>query len=332
MTTTPVRPALGSEVAVGQVMVQIPGESPHRKTHRIVLVDKITRKIKDRAYVPSNDALYAPLHTEPPGYVWLYWGADYDEHGVYVPGLVDRMGIGEYLPYPPADGIQINSSPDPVNQVPHGTKWLDILSRFAHDVMAFNPSSNHLRDGSTHASGHLPPTDAAAMLKNKATYQLGRAVVGVAFHRISEWMKLDAERLAQYPVTVSDGQNWKVWLEGAIPVATGEIPHPNMSDMMAMICGDQVKEVAGLCVGAWVYLLNERISASDYDTNMNNGGEIRLPNAEWDQWRPYKYLHRVSGTRSERLDQWAEIMGWFRDAHDHYLESVSPSIEHTASN
>ena len=333
MTTPQPRPSLGSEVLQTQVMVQLSGP-PRERGHSIVLVDRITREIVSTVTMrPGHSfSLFTPTYIPLPSQAWIYWGSSHDENGVVSPVIGRNLRTGSYLHYAPTDGTPLDGSLDPVNQFAIGPKWKDILSRFAHDVMAFNPSSNHLRDGSTHASGHLPPTDAAAMLKNKATYQLGRAVVGVAFHRISEWMKLDAERLAQYPVTVSDGQNWKVWLDGAIPVATGEIPHPNMSDMMAMICGDQVKEVAGLCVGAWVYLLNERISASDYDTNMNNGGEIRLPNAEWDQWRPYKYLHRVSGTRSERLDQWAEIMGWFRDAHDHYLESVSPSIEHTASN
>ena len=329
MTTPQPRPVLGSVVAMDQVMVPIPSLDGGRRGHLLVMVDEFTRQIRDKVGMLVGDTLYPPLHATPPSHVWLYWGSSYDENGIFIPNAADSVIRGDYLPYPPADGISINSSPEPVNQLAIGPKWRDILSRFAHDVMAFNPNSNHLRDGSTHASGHLPPTDAAAMLKNKATYQLGRAVVGVAFHRVSQWMELDAERLAQYPATISDGQNWLIWQDGEIPVAEGEIPHPNMSDMMAMICGDQVKEVAGLCVGAWVYLLNERIAASDYDTNMNNGGEIRLPQAEWDTWRPYKYLHRVNGSRSERLDQWAEIMGWFRDAHDHYLASVAPAIEHS---
>ena len=231
-------------------------------------------------------------------------------------------------PYPPLDGIAIPSSPVPVNQFAHGPTWRNILSRFAHDVMAFNPSSNHLRDVGTHDTGHLPPTDAAAQLKNKSTYQLGRAAIGVAFHRIEKWMTFDAERLALYPTAVPDAENWKIWQDGEIPVAEDEIPIPNMGDMMAMICGDEVKEVAGLCVGAWVYLLNERIDASSYDSNMNRGGEIRLPNPAFHPWSPNRYLHRVTGSRSQKADQWAEIMEWFREAHDHYLASVAPSIEH----
>ena len=115
-------------------------------------------------------------------------------------------------------------------------------------------------------------------------------------HRVEQWLEFNAQRLAQYPGAVPDAENWKIWQDGTIPVAEDEIPIPNMGDMMAYICGDEVKEVEGLCVGAWVYLLNERIDASTYDSNMNSGGEI---------------------------------MGWFRDAHDHYLASVSPSVEHT---
>ena len=195
-------------------------------------------------------------------------------------------------------------------------------------MITFNSDSNHLRDEGTHTTGHLPPTDAAAQLKNKATYQLGRAVVGVAFHRVQKWMTLDAQRLALYPSAVPDAENWKIWQEGVIPVAEDEIQIPNMGDMIANICGDEVKEIAGLCVGAWVYLLNERIDASSYDSNMNSGGEIRLPNPAFRPWRPHSYLHRVTGSRSQKADQWAEIMGWFREAHDHYLASVAPAIEH----
>ena len=324
MTQPATPPPLGTIVVQGQLLGFLPGDdgtglpSAH---HLVAYMDPLSRRIRGQEVPRSGKGVPDRKLFDPrAGEVLVYWGQ------------ASRLNIirsGEYLPYPPLDGISIPSSPEPVNPYGVGPKWQDILSRFAHDVMAFNPASNHLRDVSTHASGHLPPTDAAAMLKNKATYQLGRAVVGVAFHRIEKWMTLNALQLAQYPQTVTDSQNWKVWLEGEIPVNEGEIPFPNMGDMMAMICGDEVKDVAGLCVGAWVYLLNERIDASTYDSNMNSGGEIRLPNSEWDIWRPYKYLHRVNGTPSERSDEWAEIMGWFTQAHNHYLTSVAPAINHS---
>ena len=319
-TPTPQAPALGTIVEPGQSLGVDP---PAPKTHGIIVADQQTRKISNLWSDKGDIVTITQTQSAAmrPGEVLIYWGnASYSEA---------PLTRGEYLPYPPFDGIPIRSSVDPVNQFAVGPKWQNILSRFAHDVMAFNPSSNHLRDPGTHKTGHLPPTDAAAMLKNKATYQLGRAVVGVAFHRVSKWLGFDAQQLAQYPALVPDKENWKIWQDGTIPVAEDEIQIPNMGDMMAFICGDEVKEIAGLCVGAWVYLLNERIDASSYDSNMNSGGEIRLPDATWDLWRPHTYLHRVTGTRSEKLDQWSEIMGWFTDAHDHYLESVSPSVEHT---
>ena len=293
-----------------------------------MLVDKITREVLEIGAVESDSSLSTHSRWEAPsGQAWLYWGHGYDANGDWRVGY-SSPGWGQYLPYPPADGFPISGSVEPVNQFAIGPTWKNILSRFAHDVMAFNPNSNHLRDAGTHTTGHLPPNDAASALKNKVTYQLGRAVVGVAFHRVSQWMELDAERLAQYPATVSDGQNWLIWQDGVIPVGVNEIQIPNMGDMMAMICGDAVKEVAGLCVGAWVYLLNERIDGSSYNSNLNSGGEIRFPDPVWDQWRPNRYLHSVTGTRTERSDQWDEIMGWFRDAHDHYLVNVAPAIEH----
>ena len=238
------------------------------------------------------------------------------------------LNSDHYMPYVGADRAPVGSTPDHVNQFVHGPKWLNILSRFAHDVMKFNPKSNHLREPGTHDTGHLPPTGAAAALKNEVTYQISRAIIGVSFHRVSEWMTMDAEKLVQYPNQVPDIKNWTIWQEGEIPVPEG-IPIPNLGDLMAILCGDQVKKVGGLCVGAWVYQLNARIGESSYHTNLKFGGEIRLPDMTRHTWYPHLYLHRVTGTGSQRSDQWDEIIGWFRDAHDHYLASVAPAIEHT---
>ena len=234
---------------------------------------------------------------------------------------------GQYLPYP-VNGIPVIAQPEPVNPYGIGPKWLNVISRFAHDLMEFNPHTNHLRNSGTHDSGHLPPSDAATQLKNKMTYQLGRAVVGVAWNRVKHWMTLDAEKLALQPGMVTDRESWTIWRDGRIPNHPDEIPIPNMNQMMTAICGDDVTNVQGLCIGEWVYLLNHRIDASSYDANMNSGGEIRLPDMSRETWHPNLYLHRVTGTRSERSDQWDEIMGWFRNAHDHYLENVAPGIEH----
>ena len=309
--------AVGDEFQLGDDTGYDP---PEGRGFGVIVINRITRKIVDMTGGIRSSTLNISLE-KLEDQAYIFWGT--------ASGAVTPMTRGEYLPYAPLDGVPVRSSVEPVNQFAIGPKWKNILSRFAHDVMAFNPSSNHLRDPGTHKTGHLPPTDAAAMLKNKATYQLGRAVVGVAFHRVSKWLEMDAQKLAQYPALVPDKENWKIWQDGTIPVDEDEVPIPNMGDMMAAICGDAVKEITGLCIGAWVYLLNERIDASTYDSNMNSGGEIRLPDPIWDLWRPQLYLHRVTGSRSEKLDQWSEIMGWFTDAHDHYLESVSPSVEHT---
>ena len=321
MTETVHLPALGEEVFPGQQIG--PAVAPADKQwYVIVTLDRWTRLIRDLIIPGDGESLSTnPLHKglPQPNEMMLFWGPTSGGN---------RPARGEYLPYPPLVGDRPPSSVDPINQYARGPTWRNILSGFAHDIMAFNPRSNHLRDAGTHETGHQPPDDAATTLKNKVTYQLGRAVIGVAFHRISQWMEFDAYQLAVAPGTVPDSRNWKIWETGTIPVAEDEIPIPNMGDMMAMLCGDDVKEVAGFCVGAWVYLLNERVDGSSYNSNLNSGGEIRLPDPSWDTWRPNAYLHRVTGTRSERSDQWDEIMGWYRDAHDHYLESVAPSVEH----
>ena len=321
--TDPLRPALGAEVHPGQNFGVIEGDPGHgavgRLHHKLVMIYEDTRRISRQTAITSGrEFIEHPNNVPGPGRIWVYWGAN---TGLHL--------NGPYLPYPPLDGIAIDSVDDPVNPLPLGRKWRDILSRFAHDVMDFNPSSSHLRDAGTHMTGHLPPTDAAAMLKNQATYQLGRAVIGVAFHRVLQWMELDAEQLALDPTNVPDAENWETWQDGTIPVAEDEIPIPNMGDMMAAICGDAVKDVAGLCVGAWVYQLNNRIASSSYNTNMNFGGEVRLPDTTRYTWYPHLFLHRVTGTGSQRSDQWDDIMGWFRDAHDYYLTTVAPAIDHT---
>ena len=39
---------------------------------------------------------------------------------------------GQYLPYPPTDGIGIPSTPDPVNQIPYLAEWWPHIGRAAH--------------------------------------------------------------------------------------------------------------------------------------------------------------------------------------------------------
>ena len=316
-------PPIGATVVNDQPLGLVegdPGQGAVGRQHNYVItIDSHSRRVRGVMLLPSG-APVPPVERArvAPGRHMVFWGKAMESSTV----------SSGYLPYPPINGLAIQSTTDPVNPWGIGPKWRDILSRFAHDLMAFNPASNHLRDSDTYATGHLPPTDAASALKNKATYQLGRAVVGVADHRIEQWMGLDAQRLAQYPASVPDADNWRIWQEGEIPADEGEIPIPNMNDMMSMLCGDEVKEVAGLCIGAWVYRLNDRIDASSFDSNMNSGGEIRLPDPAFHPWRPSRYLHRVTGSRSQKADQWAEIMQWFTAAHDHYLTSVVPPIEH----
>ena len=320
--TTATNPPLGTEVFNGQQFetLTVDSESGRLPHYIIPVIDPVTRLISGGQSGYSGQALNTGSYVPPPGNIFVYWGSSSGTH---------RLKIGEYLPYPSNSGIPNSSQVEPVNQIPNGNKWLNVLSRFAHDLLLFNPDSNHLRKAGTHTTGHLPPTDAATMLKNKVTYQLGRAAIGVAFHRVEKWMTFDPELLAFNPTLVSDAENWLNWLSGTIPVAEDEIAIPNIGDMMALLCGDEVKTTAGVCVGAWVYRLNDRIDGSSYDSNLNGGGEIRLPDPAWADWRPHTFLHRVTGTRSQRSDQWDEIMGWFRDAHDHYLTSVAPAIEHS---
>ena len=279
-------PPFGATIDFGQPLGTLDGDPgfglTDRKHNLVVAINPKSRKIANTASMLSGaPAPSADRFPVLPGSILIYWGKS--SASAIVRG-------GQYLPYAPLDGVTIPSSVLPVNPWGYAPKWQDILSRFAHDVMTFNPESGHLRDAGTFATGHLATTDAAAALKNKVTYQLGRAVIGVAYQRLEHWKVLDAEAATLHPETVDPIDDWKVWLDGAIPAAESEIPIPNMGDMMAMICGDEVREVKGLCVGAWVYQLNTRIGESSYNTNMNFGGEIRLPDTTRNTWYPHRYL------------------------------------------
>ena len=317
-------PSLGEIVQIGQSLGTLPGDDgtiTGGKDHQLARIEVASRRIVDSTVIGGNGSLTdAVRNYTPPDQAWIYWGETL--HGI-------NVRYGRYLPYPPLNGVPIPTLEEPVNPYGIGPKWLNILSRFAHDLLEFNPHSNHLRDTGTHQTGHSPPNDAATQLANKVTYQLGRAVVGVAYNRVKGWMRMDAEKLALNPSLVSDIDNWEIWRDGRIPNHPNEIPIPNLNSMMQMICGDAVTEVAGLCVGAWVYQLNTRIASSSYNTNLNSSGEIRLPDTSSTTWYPNLFLHRVTGTNSQQSDQWDEIMSWFREAHDHYLENVAPAIEHT---
>ena len=258
---------------------------------------------------------------------WLENGSTFVSWGPPTEEILVGTHRGLYLPYP-VGGIAVPGQIEPVNQYGISHKWLTVLSRFAHDLVEFNPSANHLRRAGTHLTGHAPPEDAAAQLANQVTYQLGRAVIGVAWHRIQHWLTLDAEQLAFHPELVPDIDNWQIWQSGTIPDEPDEIPIPNLDTMMSRLCGDAVTEVKGMCVGAWVYQLNAHIGSSSYNTNMNAGGEIRLPDTTRNTWYPQLFLHSIAGTGSERSDQWDEVMSWYREAHDHYLENIAPGIEH----
>ena len=64
--------------------------------------------------------------------------------------LITALHIGEYLPYPPADGIGIPSSLEPVNQIPHLAEWWPHVGRAAHgfDTIFHSRSMLSLDDAS----------------------------------------------------------------------------------------------------------------------------------------------------------------------------------------
>ena len=130
MSTTTQAPALGTIVEPGESLGIFPPEGT--VDFGIIVVNQKTREIFDLWGNPTDHVHVFSPDRRGPGQVLIYWST--------FASSVTPVRRGEYLPYPPLDGIPIRSVPDPVNQFAIGPKWKNILSRFAHDVMAFNPS------------------------------------------------------------------------------------------------------------------------------------------------------------------------------------------------
>ena len=146
--------------------------------------------------IPAGSESYSIVHLEPDGsrkirYVSSMIG---DDWATSSRGVIIAIGLpaatwaetavipeptlrpGQYLPYPPADGIGIPSTPDPVNQIPYLAEWWPHVGRAAHGF-----------DTIFHARSMLSLDDATREVLRKTV----QGLIGEAKFRIATFAAID---------------------------------------------------------------------------------------------------------------------------------------------
>ena len=121
----------------------------------------------------------------------IYWGP-YSE-SIYQATKWSSIRTPRYLPYPPADGIAIGKSVEPVNQVPKFREWMRHITTFAHEIdMLWPEHSIMLREADNY---NLIPGSSVRTtlhnLRNQFTLRYGRGICGYGYQRVTEWADLD---------------------------------------------------------------------------------------------------------------------------------------------
>ena len=88
--------------------------------------------------------------------------------------------VGEYLPYPPTDGISIPSSEEPVNQIPQSTAYKDQVATFAHQYDILHDAKS---------------IQTLTTAKQKALDKFARSMAGEAWSRLQLWDTIDPQAL-----------------------------------------------------------------------------------------------------------------------------------------
>ena len=124
------------------------------------------KSIRDgRSWARDEDVLLERHHEI------VFWGAT----GVNI-GSSD-LRVGEYLPYPPADGIAIATQVEPVNQYGYLPEWRAHVATFCHsfDALPGFESFNQL-----------------SASQKVTAYRVGQTIGGHAWERLGFWLSYDA--------------------------------------------------------------------------------------------------------------------------------------------
>ena len=138
-------------------------------------------------------------------------------------------GPGYYLPYPPLDGIPINASLEPVNQVPYQREFLKHCCTFAHEILTdHTPHAPRLRTIDSWNVASDITLDVDSIEKNRVGMRYYRGVIGYFYDKVTRFaaMPRDTLRLGQFD------ENWRdEW--------------PVMQALDKYVCGECQDEAGG---------------------------------------------------------------------------------------
>ena len=98
---------------------------------------------------------------------------------------------GQYLPYPPADGIGIPSTPVPVNATEFFLFVRENLSQFAQDVFEQFHHQHSLFDSQRRHFNEDTPIDSDALARNQEFLEAMRMKIGIHWRQLHEIPKID---------------------------------------------------------------------------------------------------------------------------------------------
>ena len=185
------------------------------------------------------------------------WLDDRDAE-VFVWGLSsdadNRIRLGEYLPYPPADGIVIPSVTDPPNQIPHQQDFLNHCCTFAHELLTdFHPHAPRLRHIDSWNVAPDLDLDVDSIQRNRVGMRYYRGVLGYYYDRIVRFSSHpnNPEGLGNFET------DWRTELE-------------DMQNLDSYVCGECRDEGGGsrlrdfihhLDVGTWDTALDATVAS-----------------------------------------------------------------------
>ena len=99
--------------------------------------------------------------------------------------------IGQYLPYPPDDGIGIPSTTEPVNATEFFLFVRENLSQFAQDVFEQFHHQHSLFDSQRRHFNEDTPIDSDALARNQEFLEAMRMKIGIHWRQLHEIPKID---------------------------------------------------------------------------------------------------------------------------------------------
>ena len=168
MTMTPTVPPLGTALTADTVVA---ADSPSFWVLELALDD--SRRIQVRlahngvSWPRDKDIMLERYHN------LVVWGPLNGDDALHVNSLT----VGDYLPYPPADGVAIPAQEEPVNQYGYLPEWRAHVATFCHsfDALPGFESFNQL-----------------SASQKVTAYRVGQTIGGHAWERLGFWLSYDA--------------------------------------------------------------------------------------------------------------------------------------------